>query len=73
MARRRRDRPIPGTDFHAVVNRRIAVTPIHLDLTGRRLLRQLKTWEFDLTQPAAELPAADAAATGPVDVEPDDG
>jgi 5'-nucleotidase len=64
---------IPGTDFHAVVNRRIAVTPIHLDLTGRRLLRQLKTWEFDLSQPAGELPAADATATGPIDVEPDDG
>ena len=30
---------VEGTDFHAVVNRRIAVTPIHLDLTGRRLLR----------------------------------
>ena len=27
---------VPGTDFHAVVNRRIAVTPIHLDLTGRQ-------------------------------------
>ena len=64
---------IPGTDFHAVVNRRIAVMPIHLDLTGRRLLRQLKTWEFDLSKPAGELPAADAAATGPIDVEPDDG
>ena len=31
---------VPGTDYHAVVNRRIAVTPIHLDLTGRRLLRR---------------------------------
>src|SRR4029077_6245901 len=29
---------VPGTDFHAVVHRRIAITPIHLDLTGRRLL-----------------------------------
>jgi 5'-nucleotidase len=38
----------PGTDFHAVVNRRIAVTPIHLDLTGRSLLRRLKTWEWRL-------------------------
>ncbi|GAC1671259.1 MAG: 5'/3'-nucleotidase SurE [Candidatus Limnocylindrales bacterium] len=37
---------IPGTDFHAVVNRRIAVTPIHLDLTGRSLLRRLKTWSW---------------------------
>jgi 5'-nucleotidase len=39
---------IPGTDFHAVVHRRIAVTPIHLDLTGRRLLRRLHTWEWAL-------------------------
>jgi len=37
---------VPGTDFHSVVNRRIAVTPIHLDLTGRRLLRRLKTWSW---------------------------
>lgn len=39
---------VPGTDFHAVVNRRIAVTPIHLDLTGRRLLRRLRTWSWRL-------------------------
>jgi 5'-nucleotidase len=38
-----------GTDFHAVVNRRIAVTPIHLDLTGLRLLRRLRTWSWDLS------------------------
>ena len=37
---------LPGTDFNAVVNRRISVTPIHLDLTGRRLLRQLRTWDW---------------------------
>ena len=54
---------VPGTDFHAVVNRRIAITPIHLDLTGRRLLRQLKTWSWQL---AADEPAPNArrAATG---------
>ena len=39
---------VPGTDFNAVVNRRISVTPIHLDLTGRRLLRQLHTWDWAL-------------------------
>jgi hypothetical protein len=39
---------IPGTDFHAVVHRRIAVTPIHLDLTGRSLLRRLRTWDWDV-------------------------
>lgn len=39
---------VPGTDFHAVINRRIAITPIHLDLTGRSLLKRLRTWEWTL-------------------------
>ena len=39
-----------GTDFHAVVNRRIAVTPIHLDLTGRRLLKRLRGWDWTLRE-----------------------
>lgn len=39
---------IEGTDFHAVVNRKVAITPIHLDLTGRSLLRRLKTWQWEL-------------------------
>jgi 5'-nucleotidase len=43
---------VPGTDFNAVVNRRISVTPIHLDLTGRRLLRQLRTWDWTFEQSA---------------------
>ncbi len=63
---------VPGTDFHAVVNRRISVTPIHLDLTGRRLLKRLKTWTFDLHEPPGGIPAADAAATGPIDPAPDE-
>jgi 5'-nucleotidase len=45
---------VPGTDFHAVVNRRIAVTPIHLDLTGRRLLKRLHTWSWSLQPPDGE-------------------
>jgi 5'-nucleotidase len=52
---------VEGTDFHAVINRRIAITPIHLDLTGRRLLRRLKTWTWDIPdvkKPAAAEPAA---------------
>ena len=49
---------VPGTDFHAVVHRRIAITPIHLDLTGRRLLRRLKTWEWPLESTEATAPAA---------------
>src|SRR3990172_10709185 len=51
--------PRDGTDFSAVVNRRIAVTPIHLDLTGRSLLRRLRDWEWKLD---AVLPAATEAA-----------
>jgi 5'/3'-nucleotidase len=47
---------VPGTDFHAVVNGRIAVTPIHLDLTGRRLLRRLKTWSWTLDPGAGPKP-----------------
>jgi len=64
---------VPGTDFHAVVNRRIAVTPIHLDLTGRRLLRRLKTWAWELPKSGEvpPVPAADAP-TGPIDPVPDD-
>ena len=46
---------VPGTDFHAVVHRRIAVTPIHLDLTGRSLLKRLRTWDWTLPD-APEMP-----------------
>ena len=45
---------LEGTDFSAVVNRYVAVTPIHLDLTGRRLLRRLKTWTWALPAEAAD-------------------
>ena len=44
----------PGTDIYAVVNRRISVTPIHLDLTGRRLLRELPSWGWTLDEPAGD-------------------
>ena len=55
---------VPGTDFNAVVNRRIAVTPIHLDLTGRRLLRQLRTWDWRLESAEPDVAAAVEAAAG---------
>ena len=50
---------VEGTDFHAVVNRRIAVTPIHLDLTGRRLLKRLRTWDWTIPD-APETEAGDS-------------
>jgi 5'-nucleotidase len=49
----------PGTDFHAVVNKRIAVTPIQLDLTARRLLSRLNSWSWQMPSPEATVaPAA---------------
>ncbi|HSH22046.1 MAG TPA: 5'/3'-nucleotidase SurE [Candidatus Caenarcaniphilales bacterium] len=53
----------PGTDFHAVVNRRIAVTPIQLDLTARRVLGRLNSWSWDLPLEQAAVPAAAEADT----------
>jgi len=43
-----------GTDFHAVVNGRIAVTPIQLDLTASRLLGRLRGWTWELPGDAPE-------------------
>ena len=54
---------VPGTDFHAVVNRRIAITPIHLDLTGRRLLRR-QTWEWTLERAPEVAPERPTAEHG---------
>ena len=56
---------VPGTDFNAVVNRRVSVTPIHLDLTGRRLLRQLQTWDWAMPDDAAERRAAGRRGPAP--------
>ena len=54
----------PGTDFHAVVNKRIAVTPIQLDLTAKRLLDRLNSWSWKLPGVAPAAPAA-AEPTSP--------
>jgi 5'-nucleotidase len=40
----------PGTDFHAIVNRYVAVTPIQLDLTAQRLLARLEGWTWRLEE-----------------------
>ena len=36
----------PGTDFRAIAEGRIAVTPVHLDLTSARAIEALAGWEF---------------------------
>jgi 5'-nucleotidase len=63
----------PGTDFHAVVNRRIAVTPIQLDLTARRLLKRMRAWRWELPRPeeAAALARASAASESPAPAAPE--
>ena len=61
---------VPGTDFHAVVNRRVSVTPIHLDLTGRRLMRQLQTWDWSLDKEGHEAGHGADPGLGPRDAAP---
>jgi 5'-nucleotidase len=51
----------PGTDFAAVVEKRIAITPIQLDLTARRLLTRLQGWPWDMAGVSA--PPAGRAET----------
>ncbi|MBM4408113.1 MAG: 5'/3'-nucleotidase SurE [Chloroflexi bacterium] len=46
--------PEAGTDFSAVVNRRIAVTSIRLDLTAHDRLARLRTWDWRLAEPRVE-------------------
>jgi 5'-nucleotidase len=38
----------PGTDFHAVFAGKVAITPIHLDLTARRLLERIRAWDWQM-------------------------
>jgi 5'-nucleotidase len=44
----------PGTDFHAVSTGKVAITPIHLDLTARSLLKRLHGWEWELESDAGD-------------------
>lgn len=62
---------LPGTDFAAIVNRRVSVTPVHLDLTGRRLLRELPSWDWSLgAAAAAAMPSPEEAqALRPTPIE----
>ena len=34
----------PGTDFHAIRQQRVSVTPLHVDLTRHNTLQQLSSW-----------------------------
>jgi 5'-nucleotidase len=43
----------PGTDFHAIDSGNVAITPIQLDLTAKRLLERIHGWEWRLDDEAA--------------------
>jgi 5'-nucleotidase len=42
----------PGTDFHAIANRRVSVTPIHVDLTRYQALDQVSSWVSEIDKDA---------------------
>jgi 5'-nucleotidase len=48
---------IEGTDLYAIAQRRIAVTPIHFDLTDHGGLERLSGWGFDEMLAAGATPA----------------
>jgi len=38
---------LQGTDFHAVHNGYVSVTPLHLDLTNYAAMERLRQWRMD--------------------------
>ncbi len=50
---------LPGTDFHAVHNGYVSVTPLHLDLTNYAAIDRLRQWHLDA------LPVDDSDADRP--------
>jgi len=42
----------PGTDFHAIANKRVSVTPIHVDLTRYQALDQVSSWVSEIDKDA---------------------
>lgn len=40
------EEPDPGSDVHTVLENRISVTPVHLDLTAMHLLERMRAWRL---------------------------
>jgi 5'-nucleotidase len=51
----------PGTDFHAVRDGNIAITPIHVDLTRYQALEQVASWVGGLSEVLGRAPGEGAA------------
>ncbi len=60
-ARRRPVWPSPVRTLTRSVNKRVAITPIQLDLTARRLLSRLRSWSWDLDARRATTTASSRA------------
>lgn len=41
-----RGEPLPGSDFSAVLNNRVSITPIQLNFTNRMFVEELRLWEI---------------------------
>ena len=46
----------PGTDFHAVRQQRVSITPLHVDLTRYTALEQISSWLKNSRHPAGMTP-----------------
>lgn len=56
----------PGTDIDAVMNRRVAITPIHLDLTDVEEMARLRTWTWsDDREPETTMVSASSGDPDP--------
>jgi len=50
---------LEGTDFHAVQNGYVSVTPLHLDLTNYAAMERLRQWRLEETLSTADKPGDD--------------
>jgi len=51
---------LAGTDFHAVQNGYVSVTPLHLDLTNYAAMERLRQWRLEETLLTADKPGDDS-------------
>jgi 5'-nucleotidase len=51
---------LEGTDFHAVQNGYVSVTPLHLDLTNYAAMERLRQWRLEETLLPADKPGDDS-------------
>ena len=64
--KRQRSNPHKGTDLRAIYEKRISITPLHLNLTEFKVLQRLKA-SLDTKLPAAGTAARDPSALVPQD------